>query len=331
MQRRRVACTAASVLLCCSGGAWSQSHVTSSPAAYPSRPVRIVTGAAGGTTDISARMIANGLSSALGQQVVVESRGAGSAGGALPTEVVIKALPDGHTLLLSSGVLWMTPLLREGVAWDPVRDFAPITLVIRSMDLAVVTPSLPVKTVRDLIALAKARPGVINYGSSTAGSSSHLAPELFKSMARVNIVRIPYRGTTPALGALAVGEVQLMITTAPTILPHLNAKRVRALAVASLAPSPAFPDLPTISSSGVPGYESGTMTGLFAPAHTPDSVIGRLNQETVRFLQRSEVKQTFYSTGSEPVGSRPEQLTAAIKAEMAKYGKLIRDHGIRSE
>ena len=298
---------------------------------YPTKPIRIVTGGAGGSTDLAARLIAQGLSLALGQQVVVDSRGAGTAGGAVPAEIVSKAAPDGYTLLLSSGVLCLAPFLRDNVPWDPVRDFLPITLALRSYDLVVVPPTLPVKSIRELIALAKARPGELNYGSSTAGSTSSLAPELFKAMAGVKIVSVPYRGTSPALGALIAGEVQLMILSASAVTQHIKSGRVRALAITSPKPSPQFPGMPTVSATGLPGFESGTITGMFAPVKTSEAIINRLNQTMLQFIGRADIKTRFLEAGSEPVGSSPAQLAAEMQSEMAKWGKVIKDAGIRAD
>ena len=292
---------------------------------YPNKPIRIVASAAGGSGDFAARLIAQGLSGALSQQVVVDNRG-----GVIPGEIVSKAPPDGYTLLIDAASFWIGPLLQE-TPYDPVKDFAPVTLTDSAPNVLVVNPSLPVKSVKELIALAKARPGELNYGSSSTGSSPHLAAELFNMMAGVKIVRVPFKGSGPAVISLLGGQVQLMFATAGSVAPHVKSGRLRALAVASLQPSALAPGLPTIAASGVPGYEAVAFEGMFAPAKTPVAIIDRLNQEIVRVLNRAEVKERFFNAGVETVGSTPEEFAAAIKSNVAKWGKLIKEAGIRDE
>ena len=289
---------------------------------YPSRPIRIFASEAGGGTDLAARLIAPGLTAGLGQSIVIENRNA-----LIATETVAKSPPDGYALLLNGPAVWLTQFMRDNVTWDPLRDLAPITLAVSSPSVLVVHPSLPVKSVRELIALAKARPGELNYGTGPAGGPPHLAGELFKAMAGVNIVVIPYRGTGPALNALIGGQVQLMFPSAGGALQHVRSGRLRALAITSARPSTLIPGLPTVA-TGLPGYESIGIFGVFAPANTPGAIINRLNQEIVRALNQADVKEKFLNAGTETVGSTPEQLTAAIKAEMATMGKVIRDNGI---
>jgi tripartite-type tricarboxylate transporter receptor subunit TctC len=292
---------------------------------YPNKPIRIVASAAGGSGDFAARLIGQGLSGALGQQVVVDNRG-----GIIPGEIVSKAPPDGYTLLIDAASFWIGPLLQE-TPYDPVKDFAPVTLTDSAPNVLVVNPSLPVKSVKELIALAKARPGELNYGSSSTGSSPHLAAELFNMMAGVKIVRVPFKGSGPAVISLLGGQVQLMFATAGSVAPHVKSGRLRALAVASLQPSALAPGLPTIAASGVPGYEAVAFEGMFAPAKTPVAIIDRLNQEIVRVLNKAEVKERFFNAGVETVGSTPEEFAAAIKSNVAKWGKLIKEAGIRDE
>jgi tripartite-type tricarboxylate transporter receptor subunit TctC len=243
---------------------------------------------------------------------------------------VSKAPPDGYTLLIDAASFWIGPLLQE-TPYDPVKDFAPVTLTDSAPNVLVVNPSLPVKSVKELIALAKARPGELNYGSSSTGSTPHLAAELFNMMAGVKIVRVPFKGSGPAVISLLGGQVQLMFATAGSVAPHVKSGRLRALAVASLQPSALAPGLPTIAASGVPGYEAVAFEGMFAPAKTPVAIIDRLNQEIVRVLNRAEVKERFFNAGVETVGSTPEEFAAAIKSNVAKWGKLIKDAGIRDE
>jgi tripartite-type tricarboxylate transporter receptor subunit TctC len=292
---------------------------------YPNRTIRIVTSASGGGTDFVARVVSQGLTGSLGQQVIVDNRG-----GNIPVEIVSQAPPDGYTLLADGSSFWVTPLLQKA-PYDPVRDFSPITLVVSAPNLLVVHPSLPVKSVKELIALAKAKPGELNFSSGGVGGGAHLSGELFKSMAGVNMVHIPYKGGGPAMIALLGGEVQLLFPNTPSAAPYMKSGKLRALAVTSAQPSVLFPALPTVSASGLPGYESGTTYGIFAPAKTAAALINRLNQEIVRVLNRTDVKEQFLNAGVEVVGSSPEQFAATMKIEMVKWGKLIKDAGIKVE
>ena len=289
---------------------------------YPAKPIRIVTSAAGGGSDFTARQVAQGISGPLGQPVIVDNR----AGGIIAAEVVSKSPPDGYTLTMQ-GALWIVPLLSK--APYEVSDFAPIVQTERIVNIVAVHPSVPVKSVKDLIALAKARPGELNYASVSIGGSTHLAVELFKSMAGANIVHVPYKGAAAAVPALMSGEVQLMIFDAGVLAPHVKSGKMRALAVTSAQPSALFPALPTVAASGLPGYESGAMAGLFAPAKTPKAVIDRLNLEIVRVLNRPDVKERFVAAGLEIVGSTPEEFAAAIRADTARLSKVIKDAGIK--
>ena len=310
------AAVAAALLLMPLVAAWGQG--------FPSKPVRIVTSPPGGGVDLAARLISPGLSSALGQQVVIENRG-----GILSTQTVLKSPADGYTLLLDGFTVWLLPLIRDDVAYDPIRDLAPVTLLASSPNMIVVHPSLPVKTVRDLIAVAKGRPGQLNYGSGSVGGAPHLAVELFKSMAGVNIVHVPYKGTARAITELAGGQIQMMITTVVSVAPHIKSGRLKALAVTSSQPSPLAPDVPTASATGLPGYESTSVYGMLAPAGTPPAVIARLSQEIARALSRPEVKDRMFDAGLETMGSTPEELATVMRSDIAKWGKVIRDAGIR--
>ena len=293
---------------------------------YPIRPIRMVTSEVGGGNDLQARLIAQGLSGPLGQQVIIENR----PSGVIPGEVVSKAPPNGYTLLLYNITLWIGPLM-QNTPYDAVRDFSPIALATTAPNVLVVNSSLPVKSVAELVALAGARPGEFNYASSGTGASNHLAAELFRAMAGVNIVRVPYKGAGPALNALIAGEVQLMFPTAGAVTPHVRSGRVRALAITSAEPSALAPGVPTVASSGLPGYESISIYGVFAPARTPRPIVNKLNEEIVRVLNRTDVKEKFFNAGVETVGGSPEQLAATVKSEMARMGKVIRDAGIREE
>ena len=296
---------------------------------YPRKPIRLVTAEPGGGNDFAARLIVQGLGGSLGQPMIVDNRG--GAGGIIAADIVAKAQPDGYTLLLYANNIWIIPLLTSNAPFDVIRDFAPITWAAKSPNTVVVHPALPVKSVEDLIAHARARPGELNYGSGGSGSSTHLAVELLKSMAGVNIVRVPFRGNAPALNALFAGEVHLMIATAGTVAPHLKSGRLRALAVTSAQPSPLAPGLPTVAASGLPGYESIQIYGVFAPGRTSSVIVKRLHDEIVRVLGRADVKEKFLAAGVEPVGSTPQQLAATIKSEIVRMSKVIKDAGIREE
>ena len=293
---------------------------------YPNKPIRFVTSEVGGGTDFAARVIAQALSGVIGQQVVVENR----PGSVIPAHVVAKALPDGYTLLLNGSSLLFLPFMMDKLPYDTVKDFAPVTLAHKSPNVLVLHPSVAVTSVKELIELAKAKRGELNYASSGSGSSVHLAAELFKSMAGVNIVRIVYRGSGPALIDLMAGQVSLMFATPGSAAPHVRSGKVKALAVTSAQPSALFPGLPTVA-SGLPGYESVSTNGVLAPAGTPAAIINRLNQEIVRVLQRPDVKEKFFNAGSEVIGSSPQQFAATIKSEMAKWGKVIKDANIGAE
>jgi tripartite-type tricarboxylate transporter receptor subunit TctC len=292
---------------------------------FPTRPVRIVTSPPGGSNDFAARIIVPGLSAGLGQPVVIDNRPTLVTAG-----VVAKSAADGYTLLVTGGSFMFGHLLQT-LTYDPVKDFTPVSMVNLQPNIVVVHPSLPVKSVRELIALAKSRSGELNYASGAIASMNHLSAELFKSMAGVNIVHIPYKGAGPALSAMLGGEVLLMIVNPSSVTPHIKSGRLRALAVTSSQPSPLVPGLPTVAASGVPGYEAVLVTAVFAPAGTPAAVISRLNQEMVRAISRPEVKTQFLSAGTEPASSSPAELAAVMNAEMAKYGKIIREAGIRVE
>jgi tripartite-type tricarboxylate transporter receptor subunit TctC len=291
---------------------------------YPTKPIRIITGDVGGTADVIARIVAQAMTPGLGQQVIVDNRG--GASGAVATQAVSRAAPDGYTLLFYASALWLAPLMGN-VPWDPVKDFAPVSLAASAPNVLVVHPSLPVKSVKELIALAKAKPGALNYGSGGAGGSPHLAGELFKSMAKVDIVRIAYKGTGPAVNDLLGGHVQLMFASAGALTSYVKSGRLRALAVTSLKPSALAPGLPPLAAT-VPGFVTVGYYPLFAPAATPASLIHRLQQEVAQVVHKPEVKERLINAGVEPVGGSPEELAALIKSEMVMWGKLFKEAGI---
>jgi tripartite-type tricarboxylate transporter receptor subunit TctC len=291
---------------------------------YPNKPIRVLASGAGGGTDLVARQIAQAISGPLGQPVIVENRG----GVTLSIEIVSRANPDGHTLLVGGSTIWTLPLLQSKVLWDPVKDFSPITFATATPSIVCVHSALPVKSVKELIALAKAKPGALNYSASGIGSASHLGAELFKSMAGVNIVGVSYKSNGPATLAVASGEVQMTIGGTSAVLA-VKSGSVRALAVSSLKPSALFPELPTVAASGLPGYESRSVNAVFAPGKTPPPIIRRLNQEIVRFLSVPQVKESFINDGQEVDPTTPEEFAAKIKSEMALMGKMIKDIGLK--
>src|SRR6185436_6401236 len=239
---------------------------------------------------------------------IVENR----AGAAIAGPYAAKAPPDGYTLLIYGGSLWLVPFMRSYVSYDVLRDFAPIGLVVNAPVLLAVHPALPVKSVKELIALARARPGPLLYSTGQTGASTHLASELLKSMARIDMLRVPYKGNGPAMNALIAGEVQAMFPTAGTAATHVKSGRIRALAITSAKPSALMPDLPTVAASGLPGFEFDSFIGAFAPAKTPPAIIDRLSKEMAAAVNRPEVKQRFAATGIETIGSSPQLLTATM-------------------
>jgi tripartite-type tricarboxylate transporter receptor subunit TctC len=287
---------------------------------YPIKPLRIVTASAGGGTDFMARMVAQGLSG-LGQAVVVDNR----VSGAIQGEIVAQAVPDGYTLLVSSGNLWIAGFMQK-----VPYDFYPITLAATSPYVLVVHPQVAAKSVKELIALAKARPGELNYVSLAAGTSNHLAGELFKALAGVNIVRVTYKSAATGTTELIGGQVQLMFTSVTSVAPHVKSGRLRALAVTGAQPTVLFPGLPTVGAS-LPGYETAATYGVFAQAKTPVAIIRRLNQTIVTHLKTPESRERLFNAGAEPVGDTPEQFAAMIKTDMARWEKVIKAAGIRAD
>ncbi len=291
---------------------------------FPSKPFRIVAGGVGGVSDTVARIVADGLREASGQPAVVENRSVGTG------ELVAKAPPDGYTLLVFGNSFWTQPLLRK-TEYDPVRDFAPVTLAVNSASMLVVHPSLPVKTVKDLIALAKAKPGSLNYAATTVGGPLHLGGELFNSLAGTNIVHVPYKSPAAATISLLTGEVHVMFSSAVQSMPQVAAGKLRALGLTDAEGSAAFPGFPTIAASGLPGYDMSAPQAVFAPAKTPAPVIARLNQDIVRALNRPETKDRLLKSGVDVVGSPPDRVTAMLKSEVATWSKVIKDRGIKVE
>jgi tripartite-type tricarboxylate transporter receptor subunit TctC len=323
MQIRLSAATAALVLALAAAHAAAQS-------AYPSKPVRfIVPSAAGGGTDIIARAIAQKLSEALGQQFVVENKP--GAGQMIGIEAAARSPADGHTLLMAASTLAINPIMYKKVSYDPLRDFAPITQAASLPNVLVVNPSLPVASVRDLIALAKREPGRLAYASAGVGTSPQMSIELLKSMAGIDMLHVPYKGTTPGVVDLLAGQVQLMTPNVLTALPHIKAGKLRALAVTSGKRSDALPDVPTIAEAGVPGYESVQWYGVLAPAGTPRDIVQRLYTEIAKALRAGDVRERLAADGAEPVGNTPEEFAAFIRAEIGKWAKVAKAAGIQPE
>jgi tripartite-type tricarboxylate transporter receptor subunit TctC len=295
---------------------------------YPAKPVRMVVPfPAGGGIDAVARMLAPKLGEHLGQTVVVDNRA--GAGGTLGTELVAKAAPDGYTLLATFASHAMNAALYTNLAFDTLNDLAPVTLIATVPNILVVNPSLPVKTVKDLIALAKKRPGEILYASVGSGTPAHLSAELFNLMAGIRMTHVPYKGAAPSIIALISGETQLTFTTVLVALPHVQSGRLRAVAVCSLKRSPVMPDVPTVDESGLKGYESTAWYGLLAPVKTPAGIVEQLNRGTVKVIQSPDVRDSFLKQGAEPVGSTPDAFGRLIRADIDKWAKVVKATGAK--
>ena len=294
---------------------------------YPTHAIRMITSAAGGSSDFVSRLLAQALAPALGQPVVVDNRG----GGAVPVEIVAKSPADGYTLLYYGSTLWLLPLMQDSTSYDTLRDFIPVSMAVNAPSIVVVNPTVPAKTLKELIALAKAKPGSLNYGAASAGSPTHLAGELLKTVAGINMVGIPFKGTGPALNAVIAGEVQVLIAPPGGMAGHIATGRLRALAVANPKRSATFPDLPTSAEAGLPGYEYGQWAGVFAPAKTPAAIVDHLSVEINRAINRADVKEKLFNAGTDAVGTTPQEATAQIKSEITRLGKVIKDNNIRDD
>jgi tripartite-type tricarboxylate transporter receptor subunit TctC len=300
-------------------------------AEYPTKPIRMLVGfAPGGGTDTTARTIAQPLSEALGQQVVVDNRP--GAAGNIATDIAAKSPPDGYTILMGTiAALAINPSLYKSLPFDPVRDFEPVTLAVSSTNVLAVHPSVPVKNVRELIALAKAQGGKLSYGSSGVGGAGHLAGVLFDSMAGTTMVHIPYKGGAPAMIALIGGEVQLVFATAETAVPQIKSGKIRALGVTMAKRTALLPDLPTIAEAGLPGYEANNWYGILLPAKTPRAIVERLSRESVKVLNRPAIKEQLFRQGLDASPSTPQEFSAYIKSEMAKWAKVVKASGAKAE
>ncbi|MGH8616685.1 MAG: Bug family tripartite tricarboxylate transporter substrate binding protein [Burkholderiales bacterium] len=296
---------------------------------YPTRPIRMmVPFSPGGASDTAARVVGQQLAPRLGQQIVIENRP--GAGGIIGTELAARATPDGYSLLMGSNIeIVINPNLYKKLPYNTQKDFAPVSLVADTPLILVVNPSVPAKSVQELIALAKAKPGVLNYASSGNGSTVQLASEMFKTMAGVNIRHIPFNGSGPAVIQTIAGETQLVFPAMPAALQQARSGKLRALAVTSAKRVAAAPELPTVAESGVPGYEMSIWNGLLAPAGTPKPVLDRLHVELLKVLAMPEVKQSFNNIGAEVVTGTPAQFAAFIKSDLAKYAKVVKDADVR--
>ena len=296
---------------------------------YPNKPIRLVVPfPPGGTTDILARDAGQVLTQTLGQSVLIDNRP--GAAGNIGSDVVAKSAPDGYTLLMATvSTHAINPGLYSKLPYDHIKDFAPVILVARVPNVLEVNPAVPVNTVSDLIKLAKEKPGQINFASSGSGTSIHLSGELFKTMAGVNMVHVPYRGSAPALVDLISGQVQVMFDNLPSSLQQINAGKLRAIAVTSEQRSPALPNIPTIAESGLPGFEATSWFGIIAPAGTPPEIIAKLNAELDKWLQSPAGKELLLTQGALPAGGTPEQFAAYIKDETEKWAKVIKLSGAK--
>jgi tripartite-type tricarboxylate transporter receptor subunit TctC len=310
--------------------AHAQDPSTSSGPAYPAKPIRLVVPySAGGPVDIVGRLVAQKLTDALAQQVVVDNRAGG--GGNIGVEIVARSVPDGYTLLMgANGTNAINPSLYPKLAVDPAKELAPISMVASSPMILVTHPSVAANSVKELVALARAKPGAINFASSGSGSTAHLSSELFKSMTAINIVHVPYKGAGPALTDLVGGQVQMMFTGVSSTLPYVKAGRLKPLAVSSEKRVPILPEVPTVNEE-IPGYEVLTWYGVFAPVKTGQPIIAKLNLTLAQIFATADAKQRLAALGAEPVTMSPEQFGGAVRREIVKWAKVIRESGARPE
>ncbi len=320
MMIARSLCIGAALLACASVDAQN----------YPTRAVRLVVPyVPGGGTDFTARVIAPKLSEALGQQVVVENRPGGGTN--IGSELVARAVPDGYTLLMAGAANAINMSLYAKPPYDTQRDLLPVSLSVKGANVLLVHPSLPVKTLKELLALARAQPGKLNYASSGIGSANHMAGELLKLVAKVNIAHVPYKGNAPALTDLIGGHIEILISGVPAVIGQIKNGRIRAIAIASLKRFPALPDTPTIDESGLKGFEATTWFGVMAPLKTPRDIITRLNADLARIVASAEVRDRFIGEGVEPIGGTPELFGGFIRDEIDKYAKVVKAANIKAE
>ena len=297
---------------------------------YPNKPIRmIVISAPGGSTDLLSRTLAHSMTETLGQNVVLDNKPGG--GGIIATETTAKAAPDGYTILMSNTSHSVLPSLHKKLPYDPIKDFTPVSMVAFTHSLLLVNPSLPVKTVKELIDLARAQPGKLNYASGTTGASAHFGAELLKLMAKVNIVQVPYKGTAGQLTALIANEVQMSFVTMPSALPHVQAGRLRAIAIGSPRRSATLPDLPTVAESGLPGFDIGAWNGILAPAGLPAPILSKLNAAIVKMTNDAVAKEHASSQGAELMSDTPQEYAAYIKTQIARFAQVVKATGMRAD
>lgn len=308
------------------GTAWAQSAAN-----YPSKPVRFIAPfPPGGSTDLLARLVAQKLTEAWGQQVVVENRG--GAAGTIGVELAARAAPDGYTIVMGHvGTFGVNPTLYPKLSYDAIKDFAPVTVLATVPNGMAVHPSLPVKTARDFVALAKAKPGELLYASGGSGSASHLAGEYFKLLTKINMVHVPYKGTAPAMISMISGETTMTITGMVALMPHVKSGRLKLLGVATMKRLSIMPEIPTINESGVPGYDANQWYGVLTQAAVPRDIVMKLNADIVKVLARADVKDRLAADGAEAVANTPEQFAAHIKAEIARWAPVVKASGAKPD
>ena len=316
---------------CVAIGCWAQPSSTGSGLAYPAKPIRIIVPfPAGGTADIMARVVGQKMTETWGPQVVIDNRA--GAGGNIAAELAAKSAPDGYTLFLCTvGTHAIHQTLYGKLTFDPIKDFSAVAYIAGVPNVAVVHPSIPVKSVKELIAFIKARPGQINFGSPGIGTSVHMSGELLKVMAGLNMIHVAYKGNPQAVTDLMAGQIELMITNMPSVIPYIQSGRLRALAVTTKARSPALPDLPTMEEAGLPGYESSAWFGLVGQAAVPREIVNKLNVEVVRVVRLADVKRNLASQGADPLVMTPDEFGAFMKTETAKWGKVVKASGARAD
>lgn len=308
----------------------ASAHAQTPYSNYPNKPIRlIVPFAPGGSNDIMARIIGQKIGESVGQTVIIDNRG--GASGIIGTDLAAKAAPDGYTLLMMSLTLAVNPSLFKKLPYDTERDLLPVSLVASAPLILVVHPSLPVKSLKDFIAHAKANPGKFNFGSGGPGTTPHLAGEMLKSMAGLQMTHVPYKGGGPALADLVGGQLQLMLENIPSTLPHVKSGKLRVLALSGLKRSSLVPDVPTLDEAGLKGYEIVGWNGLFLPAGTTNAIVSRLHTETVKALAAADIKERLSGMGAEGVGNTPAEFNAFVKAEIKKWAQVVRDAGLRVE
>jgi tripartite-type tricarboxylate transporter receptor subunit TctC len=308
------------------GTAWAQATVN-----YPAKAVRFIAPfPPGGSTDLLARLVAQKLTEAWGQQVIVENRG--GAAGTIGVELAARAAPDGYTIVMGHvGTFGVNPTLYPKLSYDAIRDFAPITVLATVPNGMAVHPSLPVKTARDFVVLAKAKPGELLYASGGSGSASHLAGEYFKLLTRINMVHVPYKGTAPAMISMISGETTMTITGMVALMPHVKSGRLKLLSVATMKRLSIMPEIPTINESGVPGYDANQWYGVLTQAAVPRDIVMKLNADLLKVLARADVKERLAADGAEAVANTPEQFAAHIKAEIARWAPVVKASGAKPD